>query len=71
MKKIITILNALFMSIGLFLLNDAYASIINNKLYDLDYSDINQSDFYSNTEINEDESENDFNTLNQNFELSD
>lgn len=71
MKKIITILNALFMSIGLFLLNDANTSIINNKLYDLDNSDINQSDFYSNTEINEDESENDFNALNQHFELSD
>ena len=71
MKKIITILNALFMSIGLFLLNDANASIINSILYDLDDSDINQSDFYSNTEINEDESENDFNALNQNFELSD
>ena len=64
MKKIITILNALFMSIGLFLLNDANASIINNKLYDLDDSDINQSDFYSNTEINQDENENDFNALN-------
>ena len=59
------------MSIGLFLLNDANASIINSILYDLDDSDINQSDFYSNTEINEDESENDFNPLNQNFELSD
>jgi hypothetical protein len=64
MKKIIIILNALFMSIGLFLLNDANASIINNKLYDLDDSDINQSDFYSNTEINQDENENDFNALN-------
>jgi hypothetical protein len=67
MKKIIIILNALFMSIGLFLLNDANASIINNKLYDLDDSDINQSDFYSNTEINQDENENDFNALNQHF----
>ncbi len=67
MKKIITILNVLFMSIGLFLLSDANASIINNKLYDLDDSDINQSDFYSNTEINQDENENDFNALNQHF----